>query len=239
MPPEQDPAKRVAKRVVKKTVVKRPVADKPAPAVRYGRPSRTPVLTPTKRQPAAKAAPPKKAVTPPKPPRELGKKAGRAGRSLVGGVTGTAGKVGSATGATLGKAWSYRLPHMNQTLASAISGALVGAVTVSLAIVFSMAFSELRGTSTGGGKWGSLTVVLVAFIAFAVGGFLLNTLHVSQPRVTSFLAVCLTLAAIMAFFLGLVDGPWAWLVMPFLGAGTYAVANLAITAADSSVNQPE
>lgn len=238
MAEEQEPAKKAAKPVVKKTVVRRPVAEKPVPTVRYGRPT----STATRFMPAAKVAPPKTTqskstqsktrVTAPKPSRDLGKKAGKA-------VGRQAGKVGSATGSMFGAVRAYRLPRIEQTRASAIVGLLIGLITVGVTALFAMGFSQLRGTSTGGGRWGSLTVVIVAFIAFALGEYLLATLHVRQPRVTSFLGVCLTLLAIMAFFLNVVDGVWAWLVLPLLGAAAYAIAHRAVAAADSSRAQPQ
>lgn len=239
MAEEQEPEKKFAKRVVKKTVVRRPLANKPAPTLRYGRPA----PMPTKTRPAAKS-------NPPRPSRDLGKKAGSAGKavgqqtgkaaSAVGGVfKGAAGKIGSATGSTFGKVRAYRLPHLEQTRAAAIVGLFIGVITVGVVIFFTRLFSELRGTSTGGGRWGSLTVVIVAFIAFALGEYLLAKMHVRQPRVTSFMAMCLTLFAIMAFFLEPIRGAWAWLIVPLLGAATFAIAHRAIAAADSSSAQPE
>lgn len=246
MAEEQKPAKKAAKPVVKKTVVRRPVAKKAVPTVRYGRPT----STATRFLPAAKVAPPnktrsKKRVTAPKTSRDLGKRAGvarqtgKAASAVAGGVKGVANRVGSATGSMFGAVRDYRLPRIEQTRASAIVGLLIGLITVGVTALFAMGFSQLRGTSTGGGRWGSLTVVIVAFIAFALGEYLLAKLHVRQPRVTSFLGVCLTLLAIMAFFLNVVDGVWAWLVLPLLGAAAYAIAHRAVAAADSSRTQPQ
>lgn len=244
---EQEPEKKAAKRVVKKTVVKRPVIKQPAPTVRFGRPAQSPAQA--KKKSAAKAAPPRKTVTVPKPNRELGKKAGEASRAVTektgkaasavaGGVRGAANKVSSATGTAVGKARAFRLPRMEQTIASAVTGVIIGLVTVSLAALFAMAFSELRGTSTGGGRWGSLTVVVVAFVAFALGELVLARLHVREPRVTSFIGVCTTLFLLMLFFLDVVDeGVWPWLVVPLLAAASYAFAHRIIRATDSSRTQ--
>lgn len=247
MAEEQEPAKKATKRVVKRTVVRQPVAKKPVPTVRYGRPT----STATRFLPAAKVASPKgtqpkSKVTAPKPSRGLGKKAGKAisqqsvrGASAVaGGFKGVATKVGSATGSAVDVVRAYRLPRIEQTTAAAIVGLLIGLITVSVTALFAMGFGQLRGTSTGGGRWGSLTIVIVAFIAFALGEYLLAKLQVRQPRVTSFLGVCLTLFAIMALFLNVVDGVWAWLVLPVLGAAAYAIAHRAVAAADSSRTQP-
>lgn len=235
MADEQEPAKKAAKRIVKKTVVRRPVAGPPAPTVRIGRKGKS--STQTKKLPAAKAAP-RKTVSVPKPTRDLGKKAkavsGKAASAVAGGFKGGAIKVGSSTISAVGKVRAFRLPRMEQTVASAVSGLLIGLVTVGLAALFAMVFSELRGTSTGGGRWGSLTVVIVAFVAFALGELILARLHVRQPRVTSFLGICLTLILIMLFFLDPVASSWAWLIVPLLGAVTFAFAHRIVRVADSS-----
>lgn len=250
MTPAQEPAKKIANRVVKKRVIKRPATGKPAPKVRYGHPSWKPGSTPTKTQTAAKATPSRKTAVTRKPSRDLGKKAGQAGKAIgqqtgrttsavAGGVKGAASTVGSSTSAIFGKLRAVRLPRMEPIRASAIVGLLVGLITVGVTALFAMMFSELRGTSTGGGRWGSLTVVVVAFIAFAAGEYLLANLHVRQPRLKSFLGVCLTLIAIMALFLPPVQDGWAWLVVPLLAAAAYPIAHKAIAAADSSSTQPE
>ncbi|MGZ5407849.1 MAG: hypothetical protein ACXWX1_09780 [Aeromicrobium sp.] len=254
MAEQQEPPKKAGKRIVRKTVVRRPVANKPAPTVRYGRPSKSNAVNSARFQSTAKAARPKEPAAKAKevaaPRRDPGKKVGsftkalghrtgKAASASARGIKGAAGKVGSSTGAAFVKVRAFRIPRVEQTIASAIVGLMVGLFTVGLAALFAMAFSELRGTSTGGGRWGSLTVVIVAFVAFVVGELLLAAFHVSLPRVTSFLGVCLTLFLIMAFFLNVVDGTWAWLIVPLLGAITYAIAHQAIAAADSSRTQPD
>ena len=227
MADEQEPPRKVAKRVVKKTVVKRPAASQSAPTPRYGRP------TPKASAPRMKAAPKTKASRPARPRPQFAKKAGSVGRSITGGVRGTAGRVGSFGEANYRRARAFRLPRIQQAPASALVGLIVGLIAVGIAVLCSLLFSELRGTSTGGGRWGSLTFVVVTFIAFVLGELLLTRLGVRQPRVTSFLGICLTLFAILAFFLGPVDGVWAWLIVPLLGAATFLLANRAVYWADS------
>jgi O-antigen/teichoic acid export membrane protein len=97
-----------------------------------------------------------------------------------------------------------------------------------------MLFSTFRGVATGGGTWGSLMVVVVAFIAFALGEYFLAKFHVRQPRVTSFLGLCLTSIVIMAVFIEPVYSWWAWLILPALGALTFALSHRVIAMADSA-----
>lgn len=214
--------------------------------IRYGRPAAAPKLTgeaPTQRQPAAKAAGPKKVRSPkppaaPKPPRELGKKAGQTTVKVAGalgsGLTGARHKVGDTVHAGLTRARSFRLPRLEQTRAAAIVGAIVGLTTVALTGLLTRMFSELRGVSTGGGRWGSLTIVVVAFVAFALGELLLAKMHVRQPRVTSFLGLVITLVVIMGLLLGVINSVWAWLIMPVLGAAAFALSHRLIAVTDST-----
>ena len=249
MAQEQKPAKKVAKRVVKKTVVKRPSGSQSAPTIRYGRLA-APIdpEAPTPVQPKAKVKAPRarkvqspKPPAAPRPPRQLGKKVGATTGRVAGtvgdGIKGAVSKVGSSVSAGFGRVRAFRLPRLEQTKAAAIVGAVIGLITVLITGGLTRMFSELRGVSTGGGKWGSLTVVVVAFIAFALGEFLLAKMHVRQPRITSFLSLVLTLVLIMAVFLGPIYTMWAWLIMPFLGASTFALSHRLIAVTDSSPSE--
>lgn len=239
--------KKVAKRVVKKTVVKRPASSQSAPTIRYGRPSAPPETEEqTAVQPVAKAKVPTRTVQspkppaaprPPRPPRELGKKAGETAGKIGSGITGVGHKVGDTVHAGWSSLRSFRLPRLEQTRAAAIVGVVIGLITVVITGGLTRMFSELRGVSTGGGKWGSLTVVVVAFIAFALGEFLLAKMHVRQPRITSFLALIMTLVLIMALFLGPIYTMWAWLIMPILGALTFAASHRLIAITDNAATE--
>lgn len=243
MAQEQEPAKKVAKRVVRKTVVKRPSTSRPSPRIRYGRlvaPTEPVRDAPTTVEPAAKASAPRK-VTAPRPPAapwELGKKAGEKTGKVAGAVgtsiVAAAHKVGDTTHAGWSRIRSFHIPRLEQTRAAAVVGGIIGLITVVITGGLTRMFSELRGVSTGGGKWGSLTVVVVAFIAFALGEYLLAKMHVRQPRITSFLALVLTLVLIMALFLGPIYTAWSWLIVPVLGAVTFAISHRLIAITDSS-----
>lgn len=249
MAEEQEPVRKVAKRVVKKTVVKRPVTP-PAATIRYGRPSvRTSPSAPRAAAPpsakSAKSTSSTAKVRPARPPLAIGKKAGATGKAVgartaraasttFDGVKGATRRAGENVSDSIYSLRHYSLPRIEQTKAAASVGAVVGIAVVAITSLLLTIFSHLRGVSTGGGRWGSLTVVVVAFIAFALGEFLLAKWYVRQPRITSFLALCLELVIIMGFFLGVINSVWAWLIMPILGAVTFAIAHRLIAIADSS-----
>ena len=97
----------------------------------------------------------------------------------------------------------------------------------------------MRGVSSGGGRWGSLTFVVVTFVAFALGELLLTAFGSSQARLTSFLGAVLTIVAILGLFLGLADTQWALIIVPTLGAISYAIANGLLNLAEDSPTLPE
>ena len=234
----EKPTRKVVKRVGKRTVVKKPPA--PAETVRFGRPA---TKTAGRLRPAARVVakpavrrPIKgpKPVRAPRPRNDWGKKFAATGGKAAISATTTARSARTGFTNQYNAVRAYRLPHVAPRLASPISGFLVGVVTVAVVGLFANLFSIFRGTSTGGGRWGTLTLVVVAFIAFALGEYLLAKLQVRQSRLTSILAVSLTLMAILAFFVGVVDSAWAWLILPPLGAVSYLAAHELIRLADSS-----
>lgn len=215
MPQEPQPAKRVVKRVIKKTVVRRPVASQPDVQVRHGLPKAA-----SKKTAAAMKA--------------TSQRGGTAASAVAGSLQRAAHAVSGTIADRYQSVRARHLPQLGQTIASALVGAIIGIVTVAITVLLLMLFSTLRGVATGGGTWGSLMVVVVAFIAFALGEYLLTKFRVRQPRVTSFLGLCLTLIAIMAVFIGPIYGLWAWLIVPALGAMTFALSHRVIAMADSA-----
>ncbi len=173
------PAKKVVKRVVKKTVV-RPSAAPPAETVRYGRPVST-----TRTKPQAKVATRPTAKSAGSSRTRPGVKVGAAGKALgsrgAGAVSSAAGAVGSAartTGEFLADRFraviAWRIPHIDPRLASAITGLVVGLVSVGMGLIALEIFNDVRGVASGGKQWGSLTFVVVTFIAIIIGDLLLT-----------------------------------------------------------------
>ena len=106
-----------------------------------------------------------------------------------------------------------RLPHLPPFRASAITGVLVGLMSVLFGWGFYLLFSATRGTSAGGG-WGFLAIVFTAFVAFIAGELLLSGFGVPLARVVSILSILLALLVVLLVFVKLVAGVWAWLIIP-------------------------
>jgi|GEM_PF-5699618 len=259
MADEQTP-KRVVKRVVKKPASS---SSAPQPTVRYGRPVVPPRTTPAAKPTVARAAKKKRPGKPAPPvdtdpgttlldeqpvaqPR-VEKPARRAARERLGdagaGIAGGFGRVRDAVAAAF---WwivdgvrSWRLPRWDAVPASLATGVITGLVSVLLGLGALQLFTWLRGVASGGGTWGSLTFVVVGFMAFVVGELLLSGFRVPSPRLTSFLGVVITIVAILGLFLDESDTRMALLVVPAVAATAFTLAHWLMSAAEAGAESEE
>ncbi len=240
MADDKGPAKKVVKRVIKKPVAT-PVSKEAAPQVRYGRQ----VTTTT--APKAKVAAPatKTAKKPPRPKVAVGTRLKSTRKAVTSRSSSAASGVTSAvkSGTTrVGEAVSdryfalrtWRMPHWDPMAASIFTGAVVGLIAVAFGLLSKILFNELRGVSSGGGRWGSLTFVVVAFVAFVLGELLLTGFGVAQARLTSFLGVVLTIVAMLGLFLGLADTAWGLVIVPAVAVVSYMLARWLLDLAETS-----
>ena len=241
---EQRPAKKVVKRVVKKTVT-RPVAPPAEKPVRYGRPVARSSAKPQAKvasRPGAKPAGSTKTR-----PRVNVSAAGKAltsrGAGVASGVAGAVGAAGRSTGGFIADRFraliAWRIPHIDARLASLITGLVVGLTSVGLGLIALRIFNDVRGVASGGKQWGSLTFVVVTFIAIILGDLLLTAFGTARAGLISFLGVVLAIVAILALFLDMADDNRALVLVPLLAAVTYFASHWLITVAESSPTIPE
>lgn len=259
--PEQEPPKKVVRRVVKRAVSQ-------PPAMRYGRPTSPPTpapVTPRTTAPAAVADDVEPIPSPPAsaetieakrssfslsfkrpqtksarfkaPHLDLGAVRDRTSRTASG-VTATGREVSRTTADLIIDRWydlrAWWLPTIEPMRASAITGFLMGLLAVGLGAGALGIFSQVRGVASGGGTWGSLTFVVVTFVAFAGGERLLTGFGAPMPRLTSFLGITLTLVAILGALLGVADSTWAIVVVPLVTATGYLAAHWLLALAEST-----
>jgi hypothetical protein len=138
-------------------------------------------------------------------------------------------------------AWDWlatiRLPHLSPVLGSAVTGVLVGVISVTIGWGFYEIFSATLGTQAGG-KWGFLAFVFLSFVAYLIGELLLVGFGVPHGHVVSILSVLLVLLVVLVFFLDLAAGVWAWLLIPVLFALAF-VASSAVMAAAAKEKNPQ
>jgi hypothetical protein len=130
---------------------------------------------------------------------------------------------------------SLRLPHLSPFRGSAITGTLVGLLSVLFGWGFYLLFSATRGTSAGGG-WGFLAIVFTAFVAFIAGELLLSAFGVPLARVISILSILLALLIVLIFFIKLVAGLWAWLIIPAITSASFIASNTLMQIASQEKN---
>jgi hypothetical protein len=246
---EQEPAKRVVRRVVKKTVVRPAAPAEPAPKLRYGRPVATTTAPPAKKvasRPARTKTPSARPSPEPRPrvPRQRvdvrgglstgRRRTGTAVRAVSGRVGGAARTSGAFAAGRARAVAAWRLPHINLRLAAAITGAVVGLVSVVLGVLVLAVFESVRGVSSGGGLWGGLAFIGIAVAAALLGESLLRGFGSQSGRLTSFFAVVLTIIAMLGLFLGLADSWAALVVVPALGVAAYSLSQWLIDLAESA-----
>lgn len=207
---ETPPTRKVVRRVVRKPVVL-PGDDSPAerPASTVVAPAPPPV------EPTAPAAPAE--PTGPSRWQRVASRTADAGRG-----TGALARRALAAGSSRARGW--RLPAWPDVVWAALVGLVLGLLVTAAGAGVRELFSATRGVSTGGGRWGSLALVLLCLATVVLGEVALRALRVPQPRATVVTAVLLALMAVLAFFLGPVATAWAWLLLPALGAGATALA---------------
>jgi hypothetical protein len=241
---EQQPPKKVVKRVVKKTVV-RPSTPAAAKRIRYGRPVATGSTRPQAKvasRPGARPA----GSTKTRPRVNVGA-AGKAissrGANVASGVAGAVGSAGRATGGFAADRFraviAWRIPHIDPRLASPITGLFVGLTAVGLGLIALAIFNDVRGVASGGKQWGSLTFVVVTFIAIILGDLLLRGFGTARAGLISFLGAVLAIVAILGLFLDLADDDRALVLVPALCAVTYFASHWLISVAESSPTLPE
>jgi hypothetical protein len=239
---EQEPTKRVVKRVVKKTVVRPVTSAGTKPQVRYGRP----VATATKPQPKVASRPATSAKNAPatKLPRQridvrdrldAARERTAHGWSIIAdGISRGSRTGGSYVAARARTVAAWRLPHLNLYLASIITGAVVGLVSVGLGVLALTIFESVRGVSSGGGLWGGIAFTAIAIGAALLGESLLRGFGSRSARLTSSLAVVLVIVAVLGLFLDLADS-WAALVLvPLLGVAAYSLSHWLVELAENT-----
>lgn len=241
---QEPPRKKVVKRVVKKTVV-RPSSPPTAKPVRYGRPVATARTKPQAKVASRPGATPA-GSTRTRPRVNVGA-AGKAitsrGASVASGVAGVAGSAARSTGDFISDRFrallAWRIPHIDPRLASVITGLIVGLVSVGLGLIALAIFNDVRGVASGGKQWGSLTFVVVTFIAIILGDLLLTAFGTARAGLISFLGVVLAIVAILGLFLDMADDNRALVLVPVLAAVTYLASQWLISVAESSPTIPE
>jgi len=115
------------------------------------------------------------------------------------------------------------LPALGPLPAAALTGVVVGLLAVGLTWLAERGCVALRDTSSCGDP-GLLVLLAIVVVVGLAGRALLGALRVPDPGSTSFLATALMAVLAMLFLMGSLADTWMLVVLPVLGAVTFAVA---------------
>ena len=115
------------------------------------------------------------------------------------------------------------LPAIGALPAAAVTGVLVGIITVGLTWASLHLCTLVKDTPSCGDP--GIFLLLVVFIVMVyVGAALLRAWRVRDPGSTSFLGMALLAVVVMVFLLGSLEEWWTVIVVPVLAALTYALS---------------
>lgn len=241
--------KKVVRRVVKRTVVK-PVAAPRAstPAAHSESPVAQPAVrrssTVTQVQPVEAKTPVSVPSTRRRPSVDISGTAGKVGGAVSGGV-GSAGRaISSGAGRVrdgavdlIDTVRAWRIPQIEPVKASLITGLLAGLLVTALGALLLLVFEWLRGVSTGGGFWGSISIAVLTVVCLYFGSWLLRSFGVSSPFQISLIGVSFALTLELIFFLTLTYSAWAWLIVPVITTASYFAAAALVRLSEEDYSQ--
>jgi hypothetical protein len=153
-------------------------------------------------------------------------------------VGGRLGSAGRATGGFAADRWAaaraWRMPQLEPIRASALTGVIVGLISVGLGVAALALFTEVRGVANGGGLWGSLTFVAIAVLAVVLGERLLVGFGAPMPRATSVVGVLLAIIVILGVLLEPAGTRYGIIIIPVLLGACLAVSHWVLQLAESS-----
>ena len=122
-----------------------------------------------------------------------------------------------------------RRPRLGGMPAAALTGLLVGLVTVGLTWGSQRGCEAVRGTSSCGDGPGFLLLLAIMVAMVFLGAGLLRLLGVPDPGSTSFLGVGLLAVITLLFLVGVIFAWWMAIVLPACAALTYALSHWVTT----------
>jgi hypothetical protein len=127
------------------------------------------------------------------------------------------------------------LPQIPSRAAAALTGVVVGLLAVGLTWLGLQGCELVRGTQSCGGA-GLLMLLLILAAMVTLGAVMLRAWGIADATSTSVLAVGLIAVVSLLLLIDVLTSPWMLLVIPMVGAATYALSH-AVTAAFAEPEQ--
>ena len=118
---------------------------------------------------------------------------------------------------------SFRLPAVDSRLAVALTGLVVGLLSVVLSWTTLRGCEVVRGVGSCGGI-GLFALLAIVAIEIVLGAVMLRLWGITDPTGTSFLGVGLVAVVALLFFLSSLESSWMLLVIPLLSAVAFLVS---------------
>ena len=132
----------------------------------------------------------------------------------------------------------YTLPPVSGMTVSVLTGIFVGLLACGATFLALQGCEAIKGTSSCGGP-GFFLLVAIMVLLVVIGSFIMKTFRVTDPASTAFLAVGLLAVIVLLFFVDVIFNWWMIIVIPLVGAGTFALSHwVTTTFIEPADNQP-
>jgi len=132
----------------------------------------------------------------------------------------------------------YSLPPVSGMTVSVLTGIFVGLLACGATYLGLQGCESIKGTSSCGGP-GFFLLVAIMILLVVIGSFIMKAFRVTDPASTAFLAVGLLAVIVLLFFVDVIFNWWMVIVIPLVGAGTFALSHwVTTTFIEPADNQP-
>ena len=132
----------------------------------------------------------------------------------------------------------YSLPPVSGMTVSVLTGIFIGLLACGATYLGLQGCEAIKGTSSCGGP-GFFLLVAIMILLVVIGSFIMKTFRVTDPSSTAFLAVGLLAVIVLLFFVDVIFNWWMIIVIPLIGAGTFALSHwVTTTFIEPADNQP-
>jgi hypothetical protein len=132
----------------------------------------------------------------------------------------------------------YALPPVSGMTVSVLTGIFIGLLAFGATYLSLQGCEAIKGTSSCGGP-GFFLLVAIMVLMVVIGSFIMKAFRVPDPTSTAFLAVGLLAVIVLLFFVDVIFNWWMIIVIPLVGAGTFALSHwVTTTFIEPADNQP-
>jgi hypothetical protein len=130
------------------------------------------------------------------------------------------------------------LPEVSGMTVSVSTGILVGLLACGATYLGLQGCESIKGTSSCGGP-GFFLLVAIMIALVLIGSFIMKAFRVTDPGSTAFLAVGLLAVIVLLFLVEVIFEWWMVILIPVIGAGTFALSHWVTTTFIEPADRPK